>query len=568
MDRRMLPAMAVGLLLVMLWYMVGVPAIWGPQQTTPPQQPPPVDDEGQTPTPPPENGQEVAPVPPDPTLPSEAAETRTVTFGNLELTFSNVGAKIAEMKLIDSGIDLSPPDQGAFVLRHPATGDNLEGRGWKMTATDNAVAFEIAAANGLIARKTFTPGPTPDQWQVTIEIQNPTDAAKPFVGAVDVFAGIEHDGNYRYENYIKAMAQEGRALRVYGYDKDKKQLETPQAATLEWFGLKNRYFIVATWPAEEADRDRWLELVLEPRELDSRNPNGHPPEKRQNVAAGVRLNALSVEPGQTATIRFDAYAGPLKEGRLPEKLGDPDTVIDWTGFDGIGHLLIWLIGLFKNVNWGVGIMIATLLVRIVIAPLSIKSQSSMMKMSEMMKKLKPQLDALRERHKDDPKAFQEEQFALMRKEGFNPVSQMGGCLPMFVQFPIFIGMYSVLDLAVDLRQQPFVGWITDLSQPDRLIPFSTPVAFPCLFFDVYMDAINLLPILMGITWTIQSFLTPMTATDPQQVQMQKMMRYMPILFVVFCYNLASGLSLYFFVNSLLSIIETKFVRNRFIKPQS
>src|SRR3972149_6417924 len=153
----MLPAMAVGILAVMLWYMVGIPAIYGPQQPPPPPAPteteptPPPPENGSTPTPTP------TPIPPDPTLPSEPAETRTATFGNLELTFDNAGARITGMRLIDAGLDLVPPDQGAFALRHVATGDNLEGRGWKTAVSDAAVEFEIATANGLTVRKTFAP---------------------------------------------------------------------------------------------------------------------------------------------------------------------------------------------------------------------------------------------------------------------------------------------------------------------------------------------------------------------------------------------------------------------------
>lgn len=553
----MLPAMAVGILLVMLWYVFAVPAIWGPQGPAAPT--PPGPDGTTPPTPPPDNGTPTPPptVPPDPTLPSEPPQAHEATFGNLRLTFSNVGARIVGMTLVDARIDLVPPDQGAFVLRHVGTGDNLEGRGWKMTASATAVEFETVAANGLTVRKSFAPGPTPDQIRVTIDVRNGSAAPVPFAGAVDVFAGIEHDGPYRYDEFIEALLREGRALRRYKYDEDVKRIDTPQAAAVEWFGVKNRYFLVAAWPAEEADRGRCLDVDLLPHEIDSRNPAPQPAEKRENIAAGVRLMATSIEPGQTVTVRFDAYAGPLKAGRLPDKLGDPDEVINWNGFDFIGHVLIWLIGLFKNVNWGLGIIVTTLIVRIFIAPLSMKSQSSMMKMGEMMKKLKPQIDALKERYGDDPQKFQEEQLALMRKEGFNPMSQMGGCLPMFVQLPVFIGMYSVLNLAVDLRHAEFL-WISDLSQPDRTIPFP-------LFG---LEHINVLPIVMGITWTLQSFLTPMTSTDPQQVQMQKMMRFMPVVFVFFCYGLASGLSLYFFINSLLSIFETKFVRKYFIKPQS
>jgi YidC/Oxa1 family membrane protein insertase len=133
-----------------------------------------------------------------------------------------------------------------------------------------------------------------------------------------------------------------------------------------------------------------------------------------------------------------------------------------------------------------------------------------------------------------------------------------------VQLPVFISMYAVLDVAVELRQQPFIGWIADLSQPDRLVSFDSPI--PLLLFSI--DAINLLPVVMAATWAVQMYMTPAPATDPQQVQTQKMMRWMmPTLFFFFCYDLASGLSLYFFVNSLLGILESKLVRTFILKPE-
>jgi YidC/Oxa1 family membrane protein insertase len=131
--------------------------------------------------------------------------------------------------------------------------------------------------------------------------------------------------------------------------------------------------------------------------------------------------------------------------------------------------------------------------------------------------------------------------------------------------PIFIGMYSVFEMSIDLRQAPFLAWIDDLSQPDRLLgPMSKPFVIPLLITDLTIEALNVLPILMTITWFLQAYFTP-RSPDPQMAQQQKMMMWMPIIFGLTCYGLASGLSLYFLANSLLSMGEQKIIKKYILK---
>lgn len=598
MDKRFLPAFTVGLILVALWFFVGIPLFYGP---LPPTQDP---DKGATKgnggssekKDPPEIG--VTPDPDDPPsvipnsdLPDLAPRTVSVTLGNLALTFTNVGAQVTDLALVDPAAELLPPStngKGAFGVRHPGTGDNLVGRGWEVIKEDDSgVAFQTTLGNGLIIRKFFEPGENPDVFTVRIELENKTEGPLTFTGVVDAFNGIEHDGPYRYEMYHSAIVAAGSLdrpsdLERYVWREEKKdgeKINSLERWRTGWFNedepahkkidggstsfvaLKNRYFTLALSPASAADHELWKDVGLHATKLLSRNPDPKEPEKRRNIRVDVELNPLEVENGETRSIAFTVYAGPLKADRIPENLGDPLVLIDYRGIDFVCQLLLWTLGLFKDMNWGVAIILTTLLIRLVLLPFSLKSQSSMMRMAEMSKKLKPKMDAIRARYKDDPRRLQQEMMAMYRQEGHNPFSAMGGCLILFIQLPIFIGMYSVVDAAVDLRLASFL-WISDLSQPDRTIDFGGPIIFGMI------DAINVLPIIMGITWTLQSFLTPMTSTDPQQAQMQKMMRFMPIMFVFFCYGLASGLSLYFFVNSLLGIIETRVVRKYILKPKT
>jgi YidC/Oxa1 family membrane protein insertase len=178
-----------------------------------------------------------------------------------------------------------------------------------------------------------------------------------------------------------------------------------------------------------------------------------------------------------------------------------------------------------------------------------------------MQALSPKIQALKERYKDDQQKYGVEQMRLFKENKVNPVA---GCLPVFIQMPIFIGMYSVFEMSIDLRHAPFIAWMTDLSQPDRLLGPWKPFEIPLLITTLSIEAFNVLPILMTITWFLQAYFTP-RSPDPQMAQQQKMMMWMPIIFGLTCYGLASGLSLYFLTNSLLSMGEQKIIKKYILK---
>jgi YidC/Oxa1 family membrane protein insertase len=174
-------------------------------------------------------------------------------------------------------------------------------------------------------------------------------------------------------------------------------------------------------------------------------------------------------------------------------------------------------------NWGLAIIMLTLLVRLIVLPLYVMSTKSM----KAMQKVQPQIQALKEKYKEDPVKMNQEMMALMRQNGANP---LGGCLPMILQIPIFFALFRVIGSSVELYQAPFFGWIHDLSVHD---PF------------------YVLPVLMGLTMFFQQKLTP-TTMDPAQA---KIMMFMPIIFSVFMLNLPSGLTLYMFVSGLFGVTQ-------------
>jgi YidC/Oxa1 family membrane protein insertase len=167
-----------------------------------------------------------------------------------------------------------------------------------------------------------------------------------------------------------------------------------------------------------------------------------------------------------------------------------------------------------------------------------------------MQKLKPEIDALKAKYKNNKKKFNEEQMKIMRAHGASP--PLGGCLLMFLQFPIWISLFQILKASIELRHSPFVGWVSDLSQADRMpLPFSLP------FFG---DTLNLLPILMAIATMVQMRFQPKPA-DESQAQMQKTMgMMMPVVMLLFLYKYPAGLSLYIFTSSLIGIFEFQVIR--------
>ena len=212
-------------------------------------------------------------------------------------------------------------------------------------------------------------------------------------------------------------------------------------------------------------------------------------------------------------------------------------------------------------NWGVAIILLTMLVRGSLMPLNRKSQLKMAEYQVKMQRVKPLMEAINKRYGKDPKRKQQETMKLYKEHKISP--PLGGCLPILIQMPIFIGLFAALRSSILLRQQGFVGWITDLSRPDAMIDFHGPLVDVFLLRSV--TSLNVLPILMVVLWVIHQKSMPKQA-DPQQAQMQKMMTWMPVLFGIMLYNYAAGLSLYMIVSSGIGIFEAKVIKKKWPVP--
>jgi YidC/Oxa1 family membrane protein insertase len=193
-------------------------------------------------------------------------------------------------------------------------------------------------------------------------------------------------------------------------------------------------------------------------------------------------------------------------------------------------------------NWGFAIILLTVLVKIAVFFLNFRSQKAMRAFGSKMARVKPELDAIQSKFKDDPKKLQQEMMLLYRKHKMFP--PLGGCLPLFLTIPVFIGLFTALRVSYDLRQQPFVLWIVDLSAPDALFPMGFSL----------VPHFNVLPIVWMVLYSIMMFRMKLP-TDPQQRTMQQMMRWMFLLFGVLLYNYASGLLVYMCTSMALAFFE-------------
>jgi YidC/Oxa1 family membrane protein insertase len=358
-----------------------------------------------------------------------------------------------------------------------------------------------------------------------------------------------------------------------------------------WAALVTRYFAAAVRPLEpeatggEGASIRQMPpslgpIVVEPlddplalrRALAAFDPTRPlTDDERATVAAASRTNlAISsevrLEPSGTPaarTRRFLLYLGPKDPAVLAQPSYAPFREIvahDYGSFlQPIVSALVLLLRFFHwaTHNYGIAIILLTILVRAILFPVTLKQQRSMAKFQEASQRLKPKIEALQERYKNNPKKLREEQMRLMQAEG--ATFPLAGCLTMLLQMPVFFGLFQTLRVAFELRQQPFVLWITDLSRPDAVLdlPFAIPLTGS--------STLNVLPIAMTVCWFLQQKMTPLPP-DPQAAQSQKILQFMPILFGFMLYNYAAGLSLYMLVNSLLGIAEMKFLRPRFGKP--
>jgi YidC/Oxa1 family membrane protein insertase len=303
------------------------------------------------------------------------------------------------------------------------------------------------------------------------------------------------------------------------------RLEEPQEypTEVDWAGAQSRYFLAA--------------LIADvPREAGARFT---PLEPGAEAMTEVAFQAVNIPPGQRAERELQVYLGPKIQSDLVAVGAHLDEAILKGWFPPLTRFFIWLLVATYSLvpNYGVAIIIVTVMVRLLMAPIMARQMKSMKKMGA----LQPRMKEVQEKYGDDRQKQSEAMMAVYKDAGMSPFSAMAGCFPMLLQLPVFIGLYYALQGAIQLRQEPFVLWITDLSAPESL--FTIPeLELP----------VRLLPLLMGGSMILQQKMTPSTM-DPAQARM--MLTVMPIMFTLLFYQFASGLVLYWLVSNVLGILQ-------------
>lgn len=293
---------------------------------------------------------------------------------------------------------------------------------------------------------------------------------------------------------------------------------------LKWIAQEDKYFFAGIAPMSQMDEVRAWQLKAPEKNTDSK-------EKTKDLA-------VIAFKGKSGAHSFVMYAGPKEHDRLKELKVGFEHIIDFGFFSLLSRPLFWLLKLFHTVigNYGWAIVLLTIVTRIPFIPLLNKSQKSMRKMQE----IQPRVTEIKEKYKKDPQRMQKEVSELFKKHKVNPV---GGCLPMLLQIPVFLALYNILSIAIELRGAPFMLWIVDLS---------------------IKDPYYVLPIVMGITMIIQQKMTP-SSMDPMQA---KIMMFMPVIFTFMFLNFASGLVLYWLVNNILAIVQQFFANKKLALEQA
>lgn len=315
-------------------------------------------------------------------------------------------------------------------------------------------------------------------------------------------------------------------------DLDEKNMFT---GNIDWAGLGDQYFMTALAPATSSDASIKVNLSQENNLLD--------------VQYIQKTKVL--QPGTQKQYDYSLFLGPKRMSVLKAAGGNLDKAINFGFFDVIAKPCLWLMDyIYEHLipNYGIAIILLTLLFKIIFWPLGTKSYKSMAE----MKKLQPLMAEIRQKYKDDKKKMNEEIMGLYKTYKVNPMS---GCLPMVVQIPVFFAFYRMLYGAIELRHASFLWWITDLSAPDRLFTFnfSIPMMTPPY-------GVPVLTIIMGATMFLQQRLSPPPG-DPSQA---KFMMMMPLIFTVIFVNFPAGLVLYWLTNNILSISQQYYITKKIV----
>ena len=520
---------------------------------------------------------EAAPVAAEPES-AEPEKTAVLENDLVRITVSSRGASIASVEMKDKAYRQTvDPASGPVALDFgDATAlayDGLAGLGGRQTFSievsdgGRTARFERKTAAGLRLQRTMTLSDAYDL-KVTDQLSNEGAAAVavPAYGirlgsmvnlkgevatrglaylGVDTLSpggeGVKHWGAKIAKWFDEVRAEKGLG-------KLPAEIEWPLDRPVDWVAAKNKYFAQVLVPEGGGDRST-VRAARDVTEAERQDPAFKPKYASvSSVSVSVTLPEFALEAGGSVSRPMLYYVGPKKYSELSRYGMHLVDVMEFGMWAPVGKvLLVTMNALHKYLwphNYGLAIILLTILVRIVFWPITHKSTESMKKMQE----IQPLVNAVREKYKDNAQKQQQEIMALYKEYKVNP---LGGCLPTLIQIPVFIALFVVLRSAIELRFSSFL-WVKDLSAPENLLAGVLPIP------------LNILPIFMAVTMAWQQKLTPSAGADPNQ---QKMMMFMPVMMLVLFYNFASGLALYWSTNQVLMIVQQLMMQRRKSKAQ-
>ncbi len=389
-----------------------------------------------------------------------------------------------------------------------------------------SLSFSYKSEQGIIITKTFTFDPQSYLIDVDITVQN---TGEKFLS--DKLAIVLQN---KIATKKRAYGFEGPSAlideKLVRVNASKIKKDNRHSGSIRWFALEDRYFMTSVIPEASLAAD--LELDVNDKLVTSR----------------LICSKMDLPPHSQQSFRCDLFMGPKKLSILKAMHNGLDKAVKFGWFDFLAKPFLWFMNfIYRYIpNYGIAIIILTIISKLVVWPLGNKSYKSM----NQMKKLQPLMQEIKEKYKDDKQKMNQEMMALYKTYKVNP---MGGCLPMLLQIPVFFALYQMLYQAIELRHAPFILWINDLSAPDRLFRFNFSIPF--------MEppyGLPVLTIIMGATMILQQKMSPPPG-DPAQA---KMMMLMPIFFTVIFINFSSGLVLYWLVSNILSIAQQLYVQKK------
>ncbi|MBI4835353.1 MAG: membrane protein insertase YidC [Planctomycetes bacterium] len=539
----------------------------------------------------------VKPVSPDTIGIDEADLKPDYTIGNkyFKAVFTNKGARLKSLTLLQyqsasrDGLMslLNDYETGRYSLGLAESNLDFNNINWHVDepVSDKSITFRCRTGAGLTLIKQFSAAT--DTYTINYRVSAENTDSTPITATIrfDGFAGISSEDAARIDIKTVRGYRESENKWVVKEEMDiaalvKRETEgnpyvlqrgdnAAQKENVAWTGMVNKYFTAVLIPANPFTEKMLVDYgfgvlndnicVLE--EIKRRKERGDVVDQKleaelktgmRNISFYAKSAEINLAPGAKADYDFIAYIGPKAESTLSPLAGKGlEKLISYGWFGFISVILLGILGLFYSLfgNYGWAIIALTILIKLLLFPMTRKGQVSMYKMQQ----LQPKIKALQEKYKGDKQKLGIEQMKLFKEHGVNPV---GGCLPILFQLPVFIGLYQALYWAIELRHAPFMFWINDLSQPDKLcdLPFTILGA----------TKLHLLPLLMTASWLVQSLTQP-KSPDPQARQQQKIFTFMPLIFLFFFYNAPSGLTLYWFIQTLLSVAEQQYIKRHHLK---